>query len=177
MVSVSGYLIGSQEAGRAPLLPPAKLAWWYQFYFAAERGRAGYDQYRHEFAKLIWHTASPKWEFDDATFNLSAVSFDNADHARIVIHNYRWRLGVAEGEARYDDLEKQLAAGPSSPCPRSPWKVMPTGHPILSLAATGQSSRASTRIGASPAASGTICRKRLRRLLPRPSSTSTATDR
>jgi pimeloyl-ACP methyl ester carboxylesterase len=112
MVSVSGYLIGSQEAGRAPLLPPAELAWWYEFYFATERGRAGYDQYRREFAKLIWHTASPKWDFDDATFNRSAVSFDNADHVSIVIHNYRWRLGLAEGEARYDDLEKQLAVGP-----------------------------------------------------------------
>jgi pimeloyl-ACP methyl ester carboxylesterase len=112
MVSVSGYLIGSQEAGRAPLLPPAELAWWYQFYFATERGRAGYDQYRREFAKLIWHTASPKWDFDDATFNRSAASFDNADHVSIVIHNYRWRLGVAEGEAQYDDLEKQLASAP-----------------------------------------------------------------
>ena len=117
MVSVSGYLIGSQEAGRAPLLPPAELAWWYQFYFATERGRAGYDQYRREFAKLIWHTASPKWDFDDATFNRSAASFDNADHVSIVIHNYRWRLGVAEGEAQYDDLEEQLAAGPGITVP------------------------------------------------------------
>jgi pimeloyl-ACP methyl ester carboxylesterase len=112
MVSVSGYLIGSPEAGRAPLLPPAELAWWYQFYFATERGRAGYDQYRREFARLIWHTASPRWNFGDATFNRSAASFDNADHVSIVIHNYRWRLGVADGEAQYDDLEKQLAAGP-----------------------------------------------------------------
>jgi pimeloyl-ACP methyl ester carboxylesterase len=112
MVSVSGYLIGSPEAGRAPLLPPAELTWWYQFYFATERGRAGYDQYRREFARLIWHTASPRWNFGDATFNRSAASFDNADHVSIVIHNYRWRLGVADGEAQYDDLEKQLAAGP-----------------------------------------------------------------
>ena len=112
MVSVSGYLIGSPEAGRAPLLPPAELAWWYQFYFATERGREGYDQYRREFARLIWHTASPRWNFGDATFNRSAASFDNADHVSIVIHNYRWRLGVADGEAQYDDLEKQLAAGP-----------------------------------------------------------------
>jgi pimeloyl-ACP methyl ester carboxylesterase len=93
MVSVSGYLIGSPEAGKAPLLPSAELAWWYQFYFATERGRAGYDKYRREFAQLIWHTASPKWNFDDATFNQSATSFDNADHVSIVIHNYRWRLG------------------------------------------------------------------------------------
>jgi pimeloyl-ACP methyl ester carboxylesterase len=112
MVSVSGYLIGSPEAGKAPLLPPAELAWWYQFYFATERGRAGYDQYRREFARLIWHTASPQWNFGDATFNRSAASFDNADHVSIVIHNYRWRLGVADGETHYDDLEKQLAAGP-----------------------------------------------------------------
>ena len=112
MVSVSGYLISSQAAGKAALLPPAELAWWYQFYFATERGQAGYDKYRREFGKLIWHTASPKWNFDDATFNRSAASFDNADHVSIVIHNYRWRLGLAAGEAQYDDLERQLADGP-----------------------------------------------------------------
>ena len=93
--------------------PPAELSWWYQFfYFATERGRAGYDKYRREFARLIWHTASPEWNFDDATFNRSATSFDNADHVGIVIDNYRWRLGLAEGEAQYDDLEKQLAGSP-----------------------------------------------------------------
>ena len=112
MVSASGYLIGSPQANKAPLLPSAELAWWYQFYFATERGRAGYDKYRREFAKLIWQIASPKWNFDDATFNRSAASFDNADHVSIVIHNYRWRLGLAEGEARYDALEKQLADSP-----------------------------------------------------------------
>jgi pimeloyl-ACP methyl ester carboxylesterase len=117
MVSVSGYLIGNQAANRAPLPPPAELAWWYQFYFATERGRAGYDKYRREFAKLIWHTASPKWTFDDATFNRSATSFDNADHVDIVIHNYRWRLGLADGEARYDDLETQLAGSPAITVP------------------------------------------------------------
>ena len=112
MVSVSGYLIGSPEANQAPLLPSAELAWWYQFYFATERGQAGYDKYRREFGKLIWHTASPKWNFDDATFKRSAASFDNADHVSVVIHNYRWRLGLAAGEAQYDDLERQLADGP-----------------------------------------------------------------
>jgi pimeloyl-ACP methyl ester carboxylesterase len=112
MVSVSGYLIGSPATGKAPLLPPAELTWWYQFYFATERGRAGYDKYRREFAKLIWHTASPEWRFDEETFNRSAPSFDNADHVSIVIHNYRWRLALAEGEARYDHLENQLADSP-----------------------------------------------------------------
>jgi pimeloyl-ACP methyl ester carboxylesterase len=112
MVSVSGYLIGNQAANAAPLLPAAELSWWYQFYFATERGRAGYEKYRREFAKLIWHTASPKWNFDDDTFARSASSFDNADHVDIVIHNYRWRLGVAAGEPDYDDLEQKLAAGP-----------------------------------------------------------------
>jgi pimeloyl-ACP methyl ester carboxylesterase len=112
MVSVSGYLIGSQEAGKVPLPPKAELEWWYQFYFATERGRAGYDKYRREFSKLIWQTASPKWGFDDATFARSAAAFDNPDHVAVVIHNYRWRLGLAEGEARYDDLEKRLAAAP-----------------------------------------------------------------
>jgi pimeloyl-ACP methyl ester carboxylesterase len=112
MVSVSGYLIGNQQAGKVPLPPDAELQWWYQFYFATERGRAGYEKYRHDFAKLIWQTASPKWAFDDATFDRSAASFDNPDHVGIAIHNYRWRLGLAEGEPKYDDLEKRLALGP-----------------------------------------------------------------
>jgi pimeloyl-ACP methyl ester carboxylesterase len=112
MVSVSGYLIGSQEANKTPLPPPAELSWWYQYYFATERGRAGYGKYRRDFAKLIWHTASPKWNFDDETFDRSAASFDNADHVDIVIHNYRWRLGLAPGEPQYDDLEQRLATLP-----------------------------------------------------------------
>ena len=112
MVSVSGYLIGSQESGKIPLPPPAEFQWWYQFYFATERGRAGYEKYRHDFSKLIWQLASPKWKFDDATFDRSAASFDNPDHVSIVIHNYRWRQGLAEGEPKYDDLEKRLAEGP-----------------------------------------------------------------
>jgi pimeloyl-ACP methyl ester carboxylesterase len=112
LVSVSGYLIGSQEAGKAPLPPKAELQWWYQYYFATERGRAGYDKYRRDFSKLIWQIASPKWDFDDATFDRSAVAFDNPDHVAIVIHNYRWRLGLAEGEPKYDGLEMRLAAFP-----------------------------------------------------------------
>jgi pimeloyl-ACP methyl ester carboxylesterase len=112
LVSVSGYLIGNQETGRMPLPPKAELQWWYQFYFATERGRAGYDKYRRDFAKLIWQLASPKWDFDGATFDRSAASLDNPDHVRIVIHNYRWRLGLAGGEPKYDDLEKRLAKGP-----------------------------------------------------------------
>jgi pimeloyl-ACP methyl ester carboxylesterase len=111
-VSVSGYLIGSQEAGKMPLPPKAELDWWYQYYFATERGRKGYDQYRHDFSKLIWQLASPKWSFDDATFDRSAASFKNPDHVAIVVHNYRWRLGIAAGEPKYDDLEKRLAASP-----------------------------------------------------------------
>lgn len=112
MVSVSGYLIGSRESGKTPLPPQAELQWWYQYYFATERGRAGHEKYRHDFAKLIWQIASPKGDFDDATFDRSADSFDNPDHVSIVIHNYRWRLGLAEGEPKYDELEKRLAAGP-----------------------------------------------------------------
>jgi pimeloyl-ACP methyl ester carboxylesterase len=117
MVSVSGYLIGSQKANEAPLSPAAELAWWYQFYFATERGRIGYERNRHDFAKLIWHTASPKWNFDDATFDRSARAFDNPDHVAIVIHNYRWRLGLAKGEARFDDYERRLAQGPTIAVP------------------------------------------------------------
>ncbi len=112
LVSVSGYLIGSQQAGKVPLPPKAELEWWYQYYFATERGRAGYEKYRHDFARLIWQLASPHWNFDDATFDRSAAAFDNPDHVSIVIHNYRWRLGLAEGEPKYNDLEKRLAEGP-----------------------------------------------------------------
>jgi pimeloyl-ACP methyl ester carboxylesterase len=112
MVSVSGYLIGNQEAGRQPLPPRAEFEWWYQFYLASDRGRVGYEKYRHEFSKLIWKLASPKWQFDDATFNRSAAAFDNPDHVDIVIHNYRWKLGLAQGEPKYDDLENRLAQSP-----------------------------------------------------------------
>src|SRR3954447_1457174 len=105
LVAVSGYLIGSQAAGKVALPPEAAYLWWYQYYFATEQGRAGYDKYRREFAKLIWRTASPEWNFDDAAFGRSAPSFDNSDHVEIVMHNYRWRLGLAEGEAQYGDLE------------------------------------------------------------------------
>jgi pimeloyl-ACP methyl ester carboxylesterase len=111
LVSVSGYLIGNQEAGKRPLPPEAELSWWYQFYFATSRGRAGYEANRTEFARLIWRTASPRWQFDEATFARSAA-FDNPDHVSIVIHNYRWRLGLADGERRYDALEARLAGTP-----------------------------------------------------------------
>lgn len=112
LVSVSGYLISSQAAGSAPLPPAAELQWWYQFYFATERGRAGYEKYTHDFAKLIWKLASPQWKFDDATFDRSAKAFENKDHVAITIHNYRWRLGLVKGEAKYEEIEKKLAATP-----------------------------------------------------------------
>jgi pimeloyl-ACP methyl ester carboxylesterase len=131
MVSVSGYLIGSQESGKMPLPPKAELQWWYQFYFATERGRAGYDKYRHDFARLIWQLASPKWKFDDATFDRSAASFDNPDHVGIVIHNYRWRLALAEGESKYDDLDKRLAAGPVITVPTITMEGDANGAPHL----------------------------------------------
>jgi pimeloyl-ACP methyl ester carboxylesterase len=117
LVSVSGYLIGSQELGKVPLAPAAEYEWWYQYYFATERGRAGYDKYRREFAKLIWQLASPKWKFDEATFNRSAASLDNPDQVAIVIHDYRWRLGLAEGEKKYDRFEERLAKAPTIAVP------------------------------------------------------------
>ena len=117
LVSVSGYLIGSQAASAAPLPPAAEHTWWYQFYFATERGRAGYHQYRRQFNKLIWRLASPQWAFDDATFARTAAAFDNPDHVAIVIHNYRWRLSLAEGESQYDDMERQLASAPNIAVP------------------------------------------------------------
>ena len=111
IVSVSGYLVGSPAANKKPLPPPAEYAWWYQYYFATENGQAGYDKYRHDFSKLIWRLASPKWNFDDATFDRTAASFNNSDHVAVVIHNYRWRIGVASGEQQYDELENRLAEG------------------------------------------------------------------
>jgi pimeloyl-ACP methyl ester carboxylesterase len=148
LVSVSGYLIGSQEAGTIPLPPRAELEWWYQYYFATERGRAGYDKYRHEFAKLIWRIASPKWNFDDATFDRTATSFNNPDHVSIVIHNYRWRLGLAEGEAKYDDLEKRLAGAPVITVPTITLEGDANGapHPDASSYAKKFSGRYSHRV-------------------------------
>lgn len=131
IVSVSGYLIGSPEANKQPLPPRAELEWWYQFYFATERGRAGYDKYRHDFAKLIWQTASPKWNFDDATFDRTAASFDNPDHVSIVIHNYRWRIGLAPGEAKYDELENRLAQAPAITVPAITLEGDTNGAPHL----------------------------------------------
>ena len=117
LVSVSGYLIGSQQANRAPLPPEAELQWWYQFYFATERGKAGYEKYRREFNRLIWRLASPRWQFDEATYERSAAAFDNPDHVAIAIHNYRWRLGLADGESKYDELESRLAQAPTIDVP------------------------------------------------------------
>ncbi|KWT73322.1 MULTISPECIES: alpha/beta hydrolase [unclassified Variovorax] len=129
LVSVSGYLIGSQAAGKAPLPPKAELQWWYQYYFATERGRAGYEKHRREFSKLIWQIASPRWAFDDATFDRSASALDNPDHVSVVVHNYRWRLGLAEGESRYDDLERRLAEAPTINVPTISFEGDANGAP------------------------------------------------
>ena len=162
MVSVSGYLIGSQAAGQAPLAPDAEREWWYQYYFATERGRAGYQAYRRDFARLIWRSASPAWRFDDATFERSAAAFDNPDHVAVVIHNYRWRIGLAAGEPEFDGLEQRLAAFPAITCRRSRSKATRTARRTPSLRPTPRGSPASTRTGPSPAASATTCRKRRR---------------
>jgi pimeloyl-ACP methyl ester carboxylesterase len=148
MVSVSGYLIGSREANKMPLPPKAELQWWYQFYFATERGRAGYEKYRRDLARLIWQLASPKWDFDDATFDRSAAAFDNPDHVSIVIHNYRWRLDLAEGESKYDDLEKRLAQGPVITVPTITLEGDANGapHPDASSYAKKFSGRYSHRV-------------------------------
>ncbi len=135
LVSVSGYLIGNQEAGKTPLPPAAELQWWYQYYFATERGRAGYEKYRRDFAKLIWHTASPQWHFDDATFDRSAAALDNPDHVAIVIHNYRWRLALAPGEPAYATYEAQLARAPVISVPTITLEGDANGAPHLEAAA------------------------------------------
>jgi pimeloyl-ACP methyl ester carboxylesterase len=148
LVSVSGYLIGSPEANKTPLPPKAELEWWYQFYFATERGKLGYEKYRHDFNKLIWRLASPQWHFDDATFDRSATSFNNPDHVDIVIHNYRWRLGLSEGETQYDDLEKRLAEAPAIGVPTITLEGDANGapHPDASTYARKFSGRYSHRV-------------------------------
>ncbi|MEV6170558.1 alpha/beta hydrolase [Streptomyces sp. NPDC051954] len=117
LVSVTGYLITNREKNKLPLPPAAEWAWWYQYYFATERGALGFEQYRHDFAKLIWHNVSPTWNFDDATFDRTAAAFNNEDYVPIVIHNYRWRLGLAQGDPRYDGIEARLAAAPGIAVP------------------------------------------------------------
>lgn len=148
LVSVSGYLIGSLEANKMPLPPHAELEWWYQFYFATERGKLGYEKYRHDFNKLIWRLASPKWNFDKATFERSATSFNNPDHVDIVIHNYRWRLGLAEGESKYDEIEKRIAAAPTIAVPTITLEGDANGapHPDASSYARKFSGRYSHRV-------------------------------
>ena len=148
MVSVSGYLIGSRESNKMPLPPQAELQWWYQYYFATERGRAGYEKNTRAFAKLIWQLASPRWEFDDATFDRSAASLDNPDHVDIVIHNYRWRLGLAEGEPKYDELERRLAGTPVIAVPTITLEGDANGapHPDASIYAKKFSGRYAHRI-------------------------------
>ncbi|WP_031109360.1 alpha/beta fold hydrolase [Streptomyces sp. NRRL S-146] len=115
LVSVSGYLVTNLEANLQPLAPKAELAWWYQYYFSTERGRLAMEDktLRHDLTRLVWGTVSPTWDFDDATFERTAAAFDNPDYAAIVVHNYRWRLSLADGERRYDGLEKLLAARPT----------------------------------------------------------------
>jgi pimeloyl-ACP methyl ester carboxylesterase len=119
LVSVSGYLVTDREANLKPLAPKAELAWWYQYYFATERGRLAMEDktLRHDLTRLVWDTVSPTWDFDDATFERTAAAFDNPDYAAVVVHNYRWRLSLADGERRYDGLEKRLAARPAIAVP------------------------------------------------------------
>ena len=175
---MSGYLIGSQAAGQAPLPPEAELPWWYQFYFATERGRAGYDRYRHDFAKLIWQHASPKWAFDDATFDAQRGAFDNPDHVAIVIHNYRWRLGLADGEPQYDDLETRLAASPTIAVPTITLEGDANGAPHPDPQRVREEVHRAVRAPrSSTAASGTTCRRKRRRRSRRRSSTSTGSRR
>jgi len=161
MVSVSGYLIGGPSANREPLPPEAELMWWYQFYFATERGELGYGKYTHDFAKLIWRLASPKWHFNQATFDRSAVAFDNPDHVEIVINGYRWRLGLTPGEARYDDFEKRLATGPKIGIPTITLEGDSNGAPIRSHRPMLESLPASICIASSGVGSATTFPRKL----------------
>ena len=178
LVSVSGYLIGSQEAGKMPLPPKAELEWWYQYYFATERGRAGYEKYRRDFAKLIWQLASPKWDFDDATFDRSAAAFDNPDHVGIVIHNYRWRLGLGRRRAASTTIwSSGLPQLPSIAVPTITLEGDANGAPHPDPASMPRNSRANTRTAPSRAASGTTCRRKPHGPSPKRSLRSPKADR
>ena len=131
LVSPGAHGLFQRAIVQVPLPPSAELQWWYQYYFATERGRAGYEQYRGDFAKLIWRTASPRWDFDNVTFDRTAAAFDNPDHVDIVIHNYRWRLGLAEGEPEYDEVEARLAAAPTITVPTITLEGDANGAPHL----------------------------------------------
>jgi pimeloyl-ACP methyl ester carboxylesterase len=176
LVAVSGYLIGSPAANVKPLPPKSELQWWYQYYFATERGRAGYDEYRYEFARLIWQLASPRWDFDDATFERSAAALANPDHVAIVIHNYRWRLDWQRANRNMTTWKGGWPRLRSSRCRPSPWKGMPTAHRIPTPAPMPGSSRVPMRTGVSRAASGIICPRKPRGPLPGRSSTSPGID-
>jgi hypothetical protein len=158
-----------------PLPPKAELEWWYQYYFATERGRLGYDKYTHDFAKLIWQLASPKWSFDDATFNRSAAAFDNRDHVSIVVHNYRWRLASLKARPSMTIWKNALPWDRSSPCPPLPLRVTPMAHHIRTQALMPRSLRANTHTGSSRAVSDTICPRKPQVPLPKPSLRSTVT--
>jgi pimeloyl-ACP methyl ester carboxylesterase len=170
-VSVSGYLIGNQEAGKLPLPPKAELQWWYQFYFATERGRAGYEKYRRDFSKLIWQLASPKWNFDDATFDRSAKAFDNPDHVAIVIHNSVGVLALPRAKRDMTISRGSSPRAPSSACRPLPWRATRTARRIPNLPLTPKCLPVNIRTGRSMEALGTTCRRKRRRLLLRPSST------
>lgn len=160
LVSVSGYLIGSQAINAMPLPPKAELAWWYQFYFATERGRLGYEANIHDFARLIWQTASPSWKFDDATFARSAKSLDNPDHVAITIHNYRWRLAWSRARRASIPMRKSSPSARRFRSPRSRWKATLTRHRIPIRPHMPPSSPASISTGRSPAGSDITCRRR-----------------
>jgi pimeloyl-ACP methyl ester carboxylesterase len=117
LVSVSGYLVGSQAAWANPLPPSAEVPWWYAFYFSTERGKAGYAKYTKDFNRLIWQLASPRWAFDDATFERTAKAFENPDFVHISLHNYRWYMRLEQGESKYDELEARIATFPTISLP------------------------------------------------------------
>ena len=177
LVSVSGYLIGSQESGKAPLPPQAEFEWWYQFYFATERGRLGYAKYRRDFAKLIWQLASPKWHFDDATFGRSAAAFDNPDHVSIVTTTTAGGSAWPQGSRNTTIWKSGLPKARPSRCQPLPWKAMRMAPRTRPRVPMPRNSRANIRTGSSPAVWGTICPKKLRGLLPKPWSTSRVISR
>jgi pimeloyl-ACP methyl ester carboxylesterase len=112
LVSGQGYLIVNYAANRQPSPPRDELALWFQYYFCTERGALGYADNRYDFNKLMWQWLSPKWKFDDATYDRTATSFENPDHVAVVIHNFRTRYGVAEGDPQYAHLNDKLQAYP-----------------------------------------------------------------
>lgn len=132
LVSVSGYNVQNISASATPAPPQFERSLWYQYYLHSERGRAGLDIYRREFARLLWHEWSPDWSFTDDEFASTATSFDNPDFVEVVVHSYRHRYRLVAGDPAYQGLEDTIDAQPQIPVPTV--VIEPRSDPLIPFA-------------------------------------------